>query len=500
MSQLRTDALPRDGVLLLSGYGLRVAVERGHLVVEDGVGAARREGRFARADRELRRLVVLGHAGTISLDALRWLFDVGVGFAHIDTDGQVVAASGPVGLRDARLRRAQALAPSDGRGLEIARELVQGKIAGQVAVLGRLVQLKDADSVLAGCLDRLDTADSIDRLRVIEAEAAAAYWSAWAGVELRFARREAKRIPRHWLTFGKRASRVTGNPRKATNPANAILNYLYSILEAEARIAAIAVGLDPGLGVMHADLRSRDSLASDLMEPARPRVDARLLDLLEKRAFVKQDFFETREGVCRVMPPLPQLLAETAARWTEALAPVAERVAQVLMADGELATPLTQAKRSAGRRQGGKPKPRAAKRPGIAATCAVCGASLRKGRRRYCSSCRPEQVRNAVAEAHMALQAKRDAGRDPAHGGEAGRRRGRSNAAVLRANAAWERDQAEVQDPAIFTTEILPRLSGVPLAEMMRATGLSRPYCAMIRRGERAPHARHWETLSSLAD
>ena len=94
---------PRDGVVLLSGYGIRVAVERGHLRVEDGVGADRRCARFARADRELRRLVVLGHSGTISFDALRWLSDVGAGFVQIDNDGRVIAAAGPTGLNEARL-------------------------------------------------------------------------------------------------------------------------------------------------------------------------------------------------------------------------------------------------------------------------------------------------------------------------------------------------------------------------------------------------------------
>jgi CRISPR/Cas system-associated endonuclease Cas1 len=32
-----------------------------------------------------------------------------------------------------------------------------------------------------------------------------------------------------------------------------MLNYLYAVLESEARLAASALGLDPGLGVMHAD-------------------------------------------------------------------------------------------------------------------------------------------------------------------------------------------------------------------------------------------------------
>jgi CRISPR/Cas system-associated endonuclease Cas1 len=32
------------------------------------------------------------------------------------------------------------------------------------------------------------------------------------------------------------------------NPSNAVSNYLYAILEAEARLAAAELGLDPGLG------------------------------------------------------------------------------------------------------------------------------------------------------------------------------------------------------------------------------------------------------------
>ena len=39
--------------------------------------------------------------------------------------------------------------------------------------------------------------------------------------------------------------RLTGSPHNAANPANALLNYLYAILEAEARIALLTIGLGP---------------------------------------------------------------------------------------------------------------------------------------------------------------------------------------------------------------------------------------------------------------
>jgi len=67
-------------VLALTGYGLRVAVERGHLSVADGVCEERRSGRLARATAGLKRLAVLGHSGIVTLEALRWLHDVGAAF------------------------------------------------------------------------------------------------------------------------------------------------------------------------------------------------------------------------------------------------------------------------------------------------------------------------------------------------------------------------------------------------------------------------------------
>jgi hypothetical protein len=94
-------------------------------------------------------------------------------------------------------------------------------------------------------------------------------------------------------------------------------------------------------------------------------VDAFVLDLLKNRTFKKTDFFETREGICRLMPPLTHRLAETGSIWARELGPVIERVARMLFesrlnqeaANGKpkssrkhaLPTPLTEGNRSAGR-------------------------------------------------------------------------------------------------------------------------------------------------------
>lgn len=159
--------------------------------------------------------------------------------------------------------------------------------------------------------DSIHEREGRDDLRLAEAVAAAAYWSAWSPVSVRFARRDLERVPTHWRTFGSRTSPLTGRPRLAANSANAILNYLYALLEGETTIAARVIGLDPGLGVMHADQLNRDSLAADLLEPVRPIVDRYVLELLPTRSFAPADFHETRQGVCRVTLVLASELAQT---------------------------------------------------------------------------------------------------------------------------------------------------------------------------------------------
>src|SRR5262249_32708837 len=138
------------------------------------------------------------------------------------------------------------------------------------------------------------------------------------------------RVPNHWRSFGGRVSLLTGSPRLACNPSNAILNYLYSVLESEARLAAAALGLDPGLGVLHSDTTARDSLACDLMEPVRPQVDAYLLEWITRDAFKREWFFERSDGNCRLMAPFAARLSQTAPTWGRAVAPFAEWVARTL--------------------------------------------------------------------------------------------------------------------------------------------------------------------------
>jgi CRISPR associated protein, Cas1 family len=121
----------KSGVLTLSGFGVRVRMQKGHLDIEDGVGLERRKIRLARVGHGLKRLVVIGSDGMVSLAALRWLADQDVSFAMLERNGKVLTVCGPVSPSDARLRRAQALAHQNGKALEISRELIGAKLEGR---------------------------------------------------------------------------------------------------------------------------------------------------------------------------------------------------------------------------------------------------------------------------------------------------------------------------------------------------------------------------------
>ena len=98
-------------------------------------------------------------------------------FAQIDSDGNHVGAFGPGGLDDARLRRAQAMALTNGVGLEIAKGLIRKRLKGQIEVLSdEFAGSAQAIPTIILLCTEIDDTRSIDELRRPEAQAANTYW------------------------------------------------------------------------------------------------------------------------------------------------------------------------------------------------------------------------------------------------------------------------------------------------------------------------------------
>jgi CRISPR-associated endonuclease Cas1 len=505
--QANTSTFARDtsaaGVCVADGMGLSIRVDRSALVVEDGMGPHRRARRFDRATHGLRRLVILGSTGNVSIDALTWCRRLGIGVVVIGPDGAALLASTPRVTDDARIRRTQAMSLGQPVGIDLARSLIADKLAGQARVVSVRFSEGATAATILDLAEALASMETNDEIRQIEASAAALYWQSWVGRDdtvPRFATRDLKRIPAHWTRYeGRRSVLSSGNGnRKAERPTNGILSYVYKLLEVEAILACSAVGLDPGLGLIHADVRGRQSLSLDLIEPVRPAVDAFVLDLLERRTFKKSDFIEISDGHCRLRAPLTHELAETLPQWSKAVAPVAERLAHTFgqAMDGKYVpvTPLT-TKRHRSAQAVVKARKQANKAVAESETQLQRPTGLAQSDEWTCPDCGGEVTNRRHVRCEPCIQA------DPRQTAEIRGRRGAAIAARKRTLREWEESNPNVDyDPELFGREILPRLAEIKLAQIVEAIGCSKGYASVIRSGKQTPHVSTWETLAALVE
>ena len=153
----RKSSFSKTGVLTLSGFGIKVRMQSGHLEVEDGVGLVRRKFRLPRVGHGLKRLVLIGSDGFVSLAGLEWLANQRVAFVMLERSGKVQCVTGPVRPSDAKLRRAQALAEGNVVGLEICRTLIDAKLQAQEQVARESLGSLTTAEVIARFRGRLAT-------------------------------------------------------------------------------------------------------------------------------------------------------------------------------------------------------------------------------------------------------------------------------------------------------------------------------------------------------
>ena len=295
-----------------------------------------------------------------------------------------------------------------------------------------------------------------------------------------------------WKVFGSRISPLTHSPRLAANPPNRLLNLLYSLLESESRLALNAMGMDADIGLLHVDAPNRSSLACDLMEVCRPKVDAFVLDWLQSEPLRKSDFWEDRNGNCRLVSALATKLCETSDTWRRLVAPVAEYVAQELwssipkstsrLAQLLLASRLTQAHRRAVK---GSDVPEV-NQPKLAHVCGNCGINIRSNKK-LCSNCAKQATRKNFR-----------LGRKRAQQPEYLAKRAETMRTHRQRIDAWKPSDSDISRDT-YLNLVFPALASVSTSEIRKALGVSEPYSSWIKSGRRIPHPRYWNALSNLA-
>lgn len=189
---------------------------------------------------------------------------------------------------DARRRLAQySVALDTKRQAVLAGQLIVGKVEKQASLLSLALERRadlrkaifGAQQTLTGILEELHKDEcSPSRLRGLEGAAAAAYFNAY------------KQLFAPSLGFEGRRK------RPPPDPVNACLSLGYTMLHFEAVSVCHVVGLDPLLGFYHEPSFGRESLACDLIEPLRPRLDALVWQLFRDRLLKAEHFYEENGG------------------------------------------------------------------------------------------------------------------------------------------------------------------------------------------------------------
>ncbi len=309
----KTKSNPRSAVQVLSGFNCSLKVRNDELVAFD----TGEERSFPKVSHGLHAIAFLGEGGIISIDAVKWCEAQGVGICVLGWHGDLISVTTPQATSDVSVRRAQFAADR----LAVAKAILTRKLQSQLAI-GKF----PADKLRAA-LAKIKTARTVDELLVIEAQAALEYWANWS-----FSLKHKKRNwPSQWTLFAYRASLISGGPRHATHPVNAILNYAYSVAAAQLTRALIAFGFDSSAGFLHADANGRHSLTYDALELVRADIDARILPWVASHTWKRPDFPVTPEGVVRLQPPLAAFVMQRAILERSKLADVTDWIRKIIV-------------------------------------------------------------------------------------------------------------------------------------------------------------------------
>ncbi len=245
---------PDEKVLYAGVQGGRVRIANGRILVESKDDAELLDVPSS----QVSRIVCFGSVG-LSAGARGWALGQGIDVVFASRSGNYLGTmlSHEHRYRPARLRAQLACADSD-RALTIGRAIIEAKVTKQQVVLQRMNRRPGHESIaeavahMKGLLLMLPDAKTPDEIMGIEGAAASQYFPSLGALmpdELRFVER---------------------SRQPPQDVANSALSYLYTLLLGECVTALHAAGLDPAIGVLHADADNRPSLALDLMEEFRP--------------------------------------------------------------------------------------------------------------------------------------------------------------------------------------------------------------------------------------
>lgn len=275
---------PHRFPLVVQRPGAGVAVEGEELVVRQHEHPDERFGLEGVSQ------VVLMGAVSITTPALHACLSRQIPVLFLSGTGWFYGYARGLGHKNSSLRLLQYQSAQDRQArLAIARALVANKIANARTLLRRNGKPReDGLRKLAELASSARQCQNEEELLSVEGQAARIYFQDFATM--------LKNEASSSFSFENR------NRRPPTDPVNALLSFLYTLLLKDWTITLETVGFDPFLGFFHAPRHGKPALALDLMEPFRPAVaESVAITLLNNRELTPRDFL-CREGAYLLQP------------------------------------------------------------------------------------------------------------------------------------------------------------------------------------------------------
>ena len=237
--------------------------------------------------------ILIGQAVSVTSDALMLAASEGIPVFFLDGQGNPYGAFDSFETAgNARLRRKQALLAQTRAGVELSKYFLCAKIDGRIRLLKKLKAKRSgqkaqtlADAILLQEAYvkniQAESGENVaavrDRLQGLEGTAGRAYFGTLSAL-----------LPA--------ADSFAGRSfRPAKDRFNAMLNYAYGILYAQVKRAAMLAGLDPYMGVMHADAYNKPAFVFDAVEMFRHYAEETVFLLFSGRK-ASREMFDERDG------------------------------------------------------------------------------------------------------------------------------------------------------------------------------------------------------------
>lgn len=290
--------------LLISGFGTSITVDKRRLIISNKKGE---HLEFYPHQIDHDSIIIDGHTGNISFEAIRWLSKHDINVTMLNWNGNLLASINPKEPNNGHLRTKQYAKYLDSKERYlIASKIIEEKVDKSIHLLRELSRYYD-------CLD-IDTIEKafnnehnfkrspdINELRTYEGRIATIYWDNLSKIfnEL---------YPD--FHFQGRKNKTYSWNMNASDEINALLNYGYAILESITRKSINSIGLDMSVGFLHETSSSKTPLVYDLQELYRWIIDYSVIKLLEEKKLKKSDFIITDNYHIRLREDTAKMLIE----------------------------------------------------------------------------------------------------------------------------------------------------------------------------------------------